>query len=151
MSVFFRSIEENTKILPDNIMIYLKTTETCQLDCSHCFTSGRSGKKVFFNVNNVKSFFDQIYFHNKNQSGNIAFHGGEPMLAGLDDMYEIYYYVKNLLPNMWWSITTNLTYKLTDDIKEFFKQVFFTTGIGVSWDLDIRFDNKVQENFGKKI
>lgn len=150
MSVFFRSIEENTKILPDNIMIYLKTTETCQLDCSHCFTSGRSGKKIFFDVEKVKLFFDQLHFHNKNQGGNIAFHGGEPMLAGLDDMYEIYYYVKNLLPNMWWSITTNLTYKLTDDIKEFFKQVFFTTGIGVSWDLDIRFDNKVQEQLWKK-
>ena len=68
MEVFFRNIEENTKLLPDNIMIYLKTTETCQLDCAHCFTSGRSGKKVFFNVNNVKSFFDQIYFHNKNTS-----------------------------------------------------------------------------------
>lgn len=150
MDIFFRNIEENTRILPDNIMIYLKTTETCQLDCSHCFTSGRSGKKIYFNVDKVKSFFDQLYFHNKNQSGNVAFHGGEPMLANVDDMYDVYYHVKDKLPNLWWSITTNLTYKLTDEIKQFFKTVFYDTGIGVSWDLDIRFENDIQLSLWRK-
>ena len=33
-----------------NAMIYLKTTETCQLDCSHCFTSGSLGRKIYFDV-----------------------------------------------------------------------------------------------------
>jgi MoaA/NifB/PqqE/SkfB family radical SAM enzyme len=31
-----------------NWMFYLKTTETCQLNCKHCFTSGINGKKIYF-------------------------------------------------------------------------------------------------------
>lgn len=144
MTVFYKQPAVPAKLLPDNIMVYLKTTETCQLDCSHCFTSGKSGRAIYFDVENTKTFFINLHKHNPNQGGNIAFHGGEPMLAKISDMLGIHSFITNLLPNMWWSITTNLTYKLTDDIKQFFLSVFKDSGIGVSWDLDIRFDSNNQ-------
>jgi len=60
-----------------DLMIYLKTTETCQLNCSHCFTSGKNGRKIYFEADRVID-----WFHRFNQvvptikSGNVAFHGG---------------------------------------------------------------------------
>lgn len=144
MTVFFKQSTQPVKLLPDNIMVYLKTTETCQLDCSHCFTSGKSGRKIYFDVEKTKNFFLNLHHHNPKQGGNIAFHGGEPMLAKVSDMREIHSFVTELLPNMWWSITTNLTYKLTDEIKLFFNDLCKEHGIGVSWDLDIRFENDKQ-------
>ena len=32
-----------------NWMFYIKTTETCQLNCKHCFTNGINGAKIYFN------------------------------------------------------------------------------------------------------
>ena len=43
-----------------NAMIYLKTTETCQLDCSHCFTSGSRGRKIYFNVDKTIDWFRRL-------------------------------------------------------------------------------------------
>lgn len=148
--VFFKTNSTLDIKLPDQLMFYLKTTETCQLNCDHCFTNGKNGKKGFFNVNNVKKFFNEIHDINPNQAGNIAFHGGEPMLAKVSDMMEIHDYINTILPNMWWSITTNLTYKLTDEIKMFFKHCFFKTGIGTSYDYGIRFENQRQEDLWKE-
>ena len=36
-----------------NWMFYLKTTETCNLNCKHCFTSGSKGPKVYWNTDKV--------------------------------------------------------------------------------------------------
>ena len=41
-------------------MIYLKTTETCQLDCSHCFTSGSLGRKIYFDVDKTIDWFRRL-------------------------------------------------------------------------------------------
>ena len=41
-------------------MIYLKTTETCQLDCSHCFTSGSLGRKIYFDVDKTIDQIDNL-------------------------------------------------------------------------------------------
>ena len=30
-----------------------KTTETCNLNCKHCFTSGINGPKVYWNTNKI--------------------------------------------------------------------------------------------------
>lgn len=38
-------------------MVYLKTTETCQLNCSHCFTNGINGKKGWFDPVATVDFF----------------------------------------------------------------------------------------------
>ena len=43
-----------------NALIYLKTTETCQLDCSHCFTSGSRGRKIYFDVDKTVDWFRRL-------------------------------------------------------------------------------------------
>lgn len=141
--IFFKTNSDIT--LPEQLMFYLKTTETCQLNCDHCFTNGKNGKKGFFDIKLVKEFFKEIHDINPLQAGNIAFHGGEPMLANVADMIEVHDYIREILPNIWWSITTNLTYKLTDEIKAMFKHCFMETGIGTSYDYGIRFETPRQE------
>lgn len=132
-------------------MVYLKTTETCQLNCEHCFTSGAKGAKVFFNPEKVINFFTRlkkVIPHYDN--GLISFHGGEPMLAPLKDMYAVYDGVKDLWDTVNWSIQTNLVYNLSDEKIEFFDKITKREQIGTSWDVGIRFPSEKAEKLWEK-
>lgn len=133
-----------------DLMVYLKTTETCQLNCSHCFTSGKNGRKIFFNPDSVIDWFHR--FHEvvpKIRNGNVAFHGGEPFLAPISAMRKVWESCHQLWPNLWWSATTNLVYNLDDEKRSFMKQAF-TQGIATSWDKGIRFQSQHQEKLWNK-
>lgn len=132
-------------MLSKNIQIYLKTTETCQLDCKHCFTSGSKGKRIFFNPDKTLNFFHRLKRDAPHvNSARIMFHGGEPMLAPLDHMRDIHKHTLNLFPDTSYGIQTNLVYKLDDARRQFFYDLFLEHGFGTSWDYDIRFQNKKQ-------
>jgi len=129
-----------------DLMVYLKTTETCQLNCQHCFTSGTNGKKGWFDPEATVDFFKRLKGKfPKMRSANISFHGGEPMLCPIDKMEYVYDAVDGLWDNLTWGIQTNLTYKLTDQRLNFLKKVSGTS-IGTSWDNNIRWQgNAAQE------
>lgn len=132
-------------LVPTSLMIYLKTTETCQLNCKHCFTNGTNGRKIYFDPDKIIDWFHKLHKVAPNmQGGNIAFHGGEPFLAPLEDMRKVWEACKDLWPNIWWSTTTNLVFKLTDDHRAFLKEAC-PQGISTSWDKNMRFDNEKQE------
>lgn len=132
-------------MLTNDLIVYLKTTDTCQLDCKHCFTNGINGKKGWFDAPRTIRFFERLKEYRPHcDNGHIIFHGGEPMLAPLESMYEVWNGTKDLWPNIWWSIQTNLTYPLTDEKAEFFRKVC-PTGIGTSWDKNIRWTTDKQE------
>ncbi|WPU65633.1 radical SAM/SPASM domain-containing protein [Peredibacter starrii] len=133
-------------ILAANVSVYLKTTETCNLNCKHCFTSGTNGKKIFFSPKKTISFFERL----KQECGWIKsirymFHGGEPLLAPMEDLYEAYHGLKNIFPETQFSLQTNLAYHLTPERRNFIKEVFLTEGFGTSWDYDIRFTSESQK------
>ena len=147
---FFKSVDVSGLLKPSDLVVYLKTTETCQLNCKHCFTNGTNGKKIYFNPDATIDWFKRMHevcptFN----SGTIIFHGGEPFLAPLDDMLRVYEEVSPLWPNINWSCSTNLTYTLTDEHLGFFKKVF-KNGFCTSWDKDIRFANQKQEDLWLK-
>jgi radical SAM protein with 4Fe4S-binding SPASM domain len=130
------------------LMVYLKTTETCQLNCKHCFTSGSQGRRIFFNPDKTISFFEKLHntFPVIKNGGTIAFHGGEPMLAPMEDMLKVYRACKNLWDDpkapesrVRWTIQSNLVYPLTDEKLEFFDEVTGKEQFGTSWDAGIRF------------
>ena len=147
---FFKKTTTPVNVQPtvvnlSELMVYLKTTETCQLNCEHCFTNGVNGKKVFFDPDKTIDWFHRLHKAAPNiKQGNIAFHGGEPFLAPVADMKHVWQSCKDLWPNVWWSTTTNLVYKLDDDKLSFMKDAF-TNGIATSWDRNIRFANEKQE------
>ena len=131
-------------------MIYLKTTETCQLDCSHCFTSGSLGRKIYFDVDKTINWFRRL----KNditeiESIHIEFHGGEPFLAPLVDMWSLWRGTYNLWANPSYGICTNLVFTLDDEKLEFIDTAL-QGQIGTSWDPSIRFANSQQYDLWHK-
>ena len=147
---FVKKFKLNDILKPKDLVVYLKTTETCQLNCKHCFTNGINGKKVYFDAQKTIDWFHSVYeVCDKFNSGAIIFHGGEPFLAPLEDMYRVWEEVSILWPNLSWSCSTNLTFNLTDEHLKFFKTVF-KNGFCTSWDKGIRFSNEKQEQLWRK-
>lgn len=133
-----------------DLMVYLKTTETCQLNCDHCFTNGTNGRKIYFDPGRTIDWFHRMHEVSPHvQTGSIAFHGGEPMLAPIADMRRVWSECKDLWPSLWWSTTTNLVYNLDDEKRAFFKEAF-SHGLATSWDKGIRFANQKQEDLWAK-
>ena len=74
-----------------NYLSYLKTTETCNLNCRHCFTSGTQGRKIFWNTDHVIDFFQRFSeYVGVGNTMHYEFHGGEPFLAPVSDMLRVY-------------------------------------------------------------
>lgn len=133
-----------------DLMIYIKTTETCQLNCDHCFTNGTNGRKIYFDPDRTIDWLKRLKAAAPSLTGgSIAFHGGEPMLAPIADLRRVWAECKDLWSNVWWSTTTNLVYTLDDEKRAFFKEAF-THGIATSWDKGIRFANQKQEDLWHK-
>ena len=60
-----------------NWMFYVKTTETCQLNCKHCFTNGINGAKIYFNPEKTIDWFKRFReYHGENHQAHFEFHGG---------------------------------------------------------------------------
>lgn len=125
-------------LLNKNLQIYLKTTETCNLNCFHCFTSGSKGEKVYFNPSSTFHCISRLVDEYSLESLNIVFHGGEPMLAPLEDIEKIIGQLSSLPLNIQFGLQTNLVYKLTEKKLNFINK-YFKSGMGTSWDYNIRF------------
>lgn len=125
-------------------MFYLKTTETCNLNCKHCFTNGRNGPKIYWDTRKVsdwlKRFREEV---GENHTAHMEFHGGEPFLAPVEQMQEVYDSCKDMWRDQTWGVTSNLVFKLKNDILDFMRGPL-NKRIGTSWDPDIRFDNPRQ-------
>ncbi len=130
-------------IISPNLNVYLKTTETCNLNCKHCFTSGSQGAKVYFDPDKTVDFFQRL----KKECSWIKtirymFHGGEPLLAPISDLYKVWRELKGIFPQTYFGMQTNLVYPLTEEKRQFFKDVLMEDGFGTSWDYDIRFTSQ---------
>ena len=129
-----------------NRMIYVKTTETCQLNCKHCFTNGINGAKIYFNPEKTADWVKRLWAetYKENDTIHFEFHGGEPFLAPIPHMIKFYEETKDLWKQNSYGITSNLTLKLTDEHMDFIKGPLGNR-IGTSWDPKIRFENDKQE------
>ena len=129
-----------------NRMIYVKTTETCQLNCKHCFTNGINGAKIYFNPHKTADWVKRLHSEafNPSDTMHFEFHGGEPFLAPVSHMRIFYEETKDLWPNASFGITSNLTFKLKDEHWDFIKGPLGNR-MGTSWDPKIRFENEKQE------
>lgn len=127
-------------MLHNDVMFYIKTTETCNLNCSHCFTSGRNGRKIYFDPEKTAQWVNHFA---EGRSAHFEFHGGEPFLAPIDDMWKFYHLTKDRWPTATYGMTSNLVVKLTDDKLDFIDNVL-NKRIGTSWDPKIRFENDKQ-------
>ena len=134
-----------------NRMIYVKTTETCQLNCKHCFTNGINGAKIYFNPEKTADWVKRLHevAYKPNDTIHYEFHGGEPFLAPISHMTKFYEETKELWPQTSFGITSNFVLKLTDEHWKFIKGPL-NNRVGTSWDPKIRFENPKQELLWKK-
>jgi radical SAM protein with 4Fe4S-binding SPASM domain len=132
-----------------DLLIYLKTTETCNLNCLHCFTNGTNGAKIYWDHIKVADWLQRLSKDAPSEHVHLEFHGGEPFLADMESLQYVYDSCQNLWPSQSWGITTNLTYKLTQDKIDF---IMGPLGgrIGTSWDPDIRFASPKQYDLWRK-
>lgn len=127
-----------------HLIVYVKTTETCNLNCDHCFTSGKNGRKIYFDAKKTADWCNQL---DTGENGiHLEYHGGEPMLAPMSDIMEFY----NLTKGQWndrctHGITTNLVYRLRPEHIKFFKECISGGSVATSWDPNIRFANVRQK------
>lgn len=132
------------------LMIYLKTTETCNLNCLHCFTSGSKGAKIYWDHIKVSDWLHRLHKETATAPHvHLEFHGGEPFLADLSTMQYVYDHCKDLWASQSWGVTSNLTFKLTQEIIDFIKGPLGGR-MGTSWDPDIRFANPKQYDLWRK-
>ena len=127
------------------IMVYLKTTETCNLNCLHCFTSGTKGAKIYWDHVKTADWLQRLAKDLPTKHAHLEFHGGEPFLATVESMQYVYDQCNDIFPSQSWGMTTNLTFKLTQDKIDFI-QGPLGNRIATSWDPDIRFANPKQYN-----
>jgi len=125
-----------------HLLVYVKTTETCNLNCAHCFTSGINGRKIYFDAEKTAKWCNELC--DGTNEIHFEYHGGEPLLAPMADLMKFY----NITKEHWGDrcthgITTNLVYKLTDERLEFLK-LLDGGSVGTSWDPNIRFSNEKQ-------
>lgn len=124
-------------------IIYVKTTDTCQLNCSHCFTSGRFGGKTPWDVEATQHWVREYMKHYPDDElFHLEFHGGEPFLVELSEFYRFIEPFQGR-DNVSFGATSNLVYTLSDEHLKFFKNVL-DGQIGTSWDGGIRFETPKQ-------
>lgn len=97
--------------------IILKVTRDCNLRCQYCYIPNKDrycGERMSFQT--FKNLIAQILKdrgHNKIQASqtplNIVFHGGEPTLLGLKKTQQFINYARSQIPNITFSMQTNLT------------------------------------------
>lgn len=122
--------------------IYLKTYSGCQLDCAHCMTNGKRGGKDSFPLLETQDWFRRLDAYLPKHVGiHVELHGGEPLLAPLDDLISIRDYLRSLDRDISIGITTNLVLNLTGEVVDFLKSL---DGVGTSWDSNIRFSHPKQ-------
>lgn len=129
--------------------IYIKTTESCNLACKHCYIGEHRQKTAFFDeVKTVEWLKNYIKKNNiKEEDLLISFHGGEPFLAPLEKLE----YVTKSFPNAEFDATTNLLGRaMTKQLDSFISKYFIRKSTGrpfikTSWDYNIRFPNEWME------
>lgn len=132
-----------------DLLIYLKTTETCNLNCLHCFTNGTNGAKIYWDHVKVADWLKRLSNVSDSNHVHLEFHGGEPFLADLESLQYVYDNCQGLWPSQSWGMTSNLTFKLTQDKIDFILGPLGAR-IGTSWDPDIRFANPKQYDLWRK-
>ena len=125
-----------------NRVIYLKTTESCNLSCKHCFTEGNIPKRYYWNTEAIINWIDRLLCFCPNDYIHFELHGGEPMLAPMSSLQSVYSHIRGKNNNkLSIGMTSNLVYKLNQEKIDFITSL---DGFGTSWDPDIRFSNDNQ-------
>lgn len=83
---------------------YIKITDKCNLRCPFCYNSNKDSVE---NLDAILKAIDKI------NPQEIIFHGGEPLLRSKDILY-----IMSIYPDKRYSITSNMTVNITEEIEK---------------------------------
>lgn len=113
----------------------IMVTKNCVLNCSYCYVESKN--KDIISLELVYKILNEIIEYNKSNT-TIIWHGGEPLLAGIDFFKDVIQYLNHRFP------TIKISHKIqtsglliTDDWVNFFKEN--DIGIGISLDAPKKF------------
>lgn len=131
----------------DNVVMFLRVVQGCNLNCAHCFTLGNQDKTLTTPFEYIDKFITSIKDNVDPRRGVVYLHGGETFLAKLSYLRKVTKRVRELFSKEDFKIIpqTNLVYKLTDDFISFIRNEC-NGHIGVSWDAKIRFGSIKSEH-----
>lgn len=111
--------------------IIIKTTYACDLDCLYCYEGNEPYKKRI-SLETVENTIRKVVNHNSSDKPiTFIWHGGEPLIMGIDFYKRVIEMQKSLSPNRFNnSIQTNASL-LTDEFIEFFVKTNFRIGISL--------------------
>lgn len=112
-------------------VVIAKPTKECNADCSYC--SSPPDMKNGWSLDDFKVIFDRLYPRLR-PDATIIWHGGEPMLQGVEFYIQAYEYAKSKVPEIQFSIQSNLLL-YTKKWKSVFQNVF-KGQISTSFDPD---------------
>ncbi len=121
---------------PPHVNPIIKLTESCNYSCYFCRYANHRQQDNGICVDHVKSIIFQCVEYNRKhgiQNMNIIFHGGEPLLYGMDRLKEIMNYEKEFIQAGFTisnSIQTNSSL-LNDEWIDFLEKNHFSVGISL--------------------
>jgi radical SAM protein with 4Fe4S-binding SPASM domain len=128
--------------------IFVKTTGTCNLNCDHCFTNGKSGDKTHFDPVQTGQWVKEfIAKYSPDTHHHLELHGGEPFLVPVRVLTQFAAQFRDY-DNVSMCANSNLTFKLTPEILSFIDE-YLGQQVGTSWDYWIRWSNQKQFDLWK--
>jgi len=121
--------------------VYVKTTGTCNLNCDHCFTSGRNGDPTRFDPNQVYGWIQDLRSNvDPDTHTHIELHGGEPFMVPIE-LLESFAERFEGDPLVSMGANSNLTFTIKPRMVKFIQR-FLESRVGTSWDRNIRWDTQ---------
>ena len=135
-----------------NITIIFRMTSTCNLNCIYCYDKANHIMKKKENDNFKKRIPDIVesiekLWKNREDRGEIIFHGGEPLIIDTANYEELMQKIKSIYPNTKFSIQTNGTL-INEKYIELFKE--YNMHVGISLDGYDEITNKYRVYKNKK-
>lgn len=81
-----------------NVAIIKPVDNGCNLHCKYCYVDGQPNKIKFMSINTAKKIVDEL-FKQGDKKITFLWHGGEPMLRGIEFFKEVFDYQKEVFKN----------------------------------------------------
>ena len=130
-----KSIDNNLQSKPSGLTVIVKTTHDCNLGCVYCYTN-LNAEKGIMDSNSLFNMINKISENNKEAGvSHFIWHGGEPLLPGIDFYKEVIKIQKNIQKKIEGhkyknSIQTNGTL-LDSELLDFFEENRFRIGMSL--------------------
>ena len=123
-------------------VIYIRVVQSCNLDCTHCFTNGNKDPFKLAQLDDVKNYLLAIRENVNPQKAVFYIHGGETFLAPLEYLKKVNDFIREIFFDIKFNIVpqTNLLFKVDEEFIQFVKDEY-DSEMGISWDYKIRYDN----------